>query len=147
MRLLALETSSDTCSTALMDGLRVIERDQVLPAQQGQVLLDWISSLLAQHALSLDQLDAVCYSAGPGSFTGVRMGAAIAQGIALACQIPIIAVSSLQVMAQGVYRELACQQVMIIAEARMQQAYCGYYSFKDDLMQKTAPDQLSHYAD
>ncbi len=84
---------------------------------------------------------------GPGGFTGIRISAAIAQGIRCALNTPIIGVPSLQVIAQGIYREYGGQKVMLIQDAKMQQAYCGYYTLNNGMMEPIAPDQLCQYLD
>lgn len=132
MRILAIETSTDACSVAILDEERLYQRHEIAPQQHAQLVLSWISTLLDEASLSFAQIDAIAYSCGPGSFTGIRIGAAIAQGITFGAGTPIIAVPSLCVIAQGVHREFGKSQVLVIQDARMQQVYYGHYILNSD---------------
>ncbi|MBA2655261.1 MAG: tRNA (adenosine(37)-N6)-threonylcarbamoyltransferase complex dimerization subunit type 1 TsaB [Gammaproteobacteria bacterium] len=148
MNILALETSSDACSIALMNRDKIIQRHEVLPQQHANIILDWIAVLLANANVIIPELDAIAYSCGPGSYTGIRIAAAVGQGIALAHKKPLIAVPSLRSMAQGIYREFGKQKVMLILNARMGQAYCGFYAVgANDLMVEQHADVLCSLAD
>ena len=83
MPILALDTASEACSVAiLLESGEVISRYEYAPRLQTQLLLPMIDELLAQSQLSPQALTAIAYSRGPGSFTGVRISAAAAQGLA-----------------------------------------------------------------
>lgn len=145
MGLLALETSSHFCSVALKWEGKIFEKHAYLPANHTQILLDWISCLLEQASCALNQLDAIAYSYGPGSFTGIRLSAAVVQGISLPWSIPIIGISSLQAIAQSIFREQKLQKVMIIDDAKMQEAYIGQYNLEQGMMVSLRKDYLSNY--
>ena len=99
MKLLAFETATEACSVALyLDG-EIIERHEIAPRLHAEYALPWAEALLAQTGIKRSQLDAIALSRGPGAFTGVRLAIAIAQGIALALDRPVVAVSTLQVIA------------------------------------------------
>lgn len=122
MNLLALDTSTDLCTVALwMDG-RVLERQD--PAgQQSERLLTLVDSLLDEAGFTLRQLDAIAFGRGPGSFTGLRIGAGVAQGLAFGAGLPVVPVSSLAALAQSV----DAPRVLAAFDARMQQVYWGAY--------------------
>lgn len=127
MTLLAFETSSVACSVALLSGLGVKQKATQVPHQHAMLLLDWVSELLIESALSFNQLDAIAYSCGPGSFMGVRISAAIGQGFSMALAKPLIGIPSLQVIAQGAHRLFNVTKIHVINNARLGQAYYGRY--------------------
>ena len=99
MKLLAFETATEDCSVALyLDG-EVLERHEVAPRLHAEYALPWAEALLDEAGIKRSQLDAIALSRGPGAFTGVRLAIALAQGIALALQKPVVAVSTLMAIA------------------------------------------------
>ena len=105
MKLLAFETSTEACSVALwLDG-EVRERFEVAPRRHAELALPWADALLAEAGVAKSQLDAIAVSRGPGAFTGVRLGVALAQGIALALDRPAVPVSTLAALAAPVAGE------------------------------------------
>ena len=99
MKLLAFETATEACSVALyLDG-EIVERHEVAPRLHAEYALPWAEALLAEAGIKRSQLDTIAISRGPGAFTGVRLAIALAQGIALALDRPVVAVSTLQVIA------------------------------------------------
>ena len=122
MKLLALETSTEACSVAIsLDG-KIHER-----IDHGQhhsdVILGMVQQVLAEAGLSLKQLDAIAFSRGPGSFTSLRIGAGVVQGLAFGANLPVVPVSSLAVLARGV----DAPKVLAAFDARMNQVYWGAY--------------------
>ena len=104
MKLLAFETATEACSVALWIDGAVRERFEVAPRRHAELALPWAEALLAEAGLAKAQLDAVAVGRGPGAFTGVRLAVALAQGIALALDRPVVAISTLQVLAAGAER-------------------------------------------
>ena len=101
MKLLAFETATEACSVALyLDG-EVHERFDIAPRRHAELSLPWADALLAETGLARSQLDAIAVGRGPGAFTGVRLAIALAQGIALALDRPVVPVSTLAVLAAG----------------------------------------------
>src|SRR5690606_29845388 len=105
MKLLAIDTSAQACSIALQIDDEVKVWHEVVPMQQAQLILPRINQLLQESNLSLNQLDAVAFGCGPGSFTGVRIATSLAQGLGYALNIPLIPISSLAGLAQAAYAE------------------------------------------
>src|SRR3970040_2738985 len=93
--LLAIETSGVLGSVAVARGGSVFERFIATPREQSELLLPLIAELLAQAELDVRSLDAIVFGRGPGSFTGLRLAAATAQGLALSAELPAVAVSRL----------------------------------------------------
>jgi len=125
--LLALETSGAACSVAVNQADEVIERHELMPKLHSRSILPMIQQLLAQAKLKLNEIDAIAFSRGPGSFTGIRIATGVAQGLGFALQIPLLPVSTLAVLAQTAYRQYQVQQVMAVLDAHMKEVYWGYY--------------------
>lgn len=147
--ILALETATEACSVALLHEGKILQRFEHRPQGQADLVLPMIDSLLSEAGLKTSDLDVVAFGRGPGSFTGLRIAAAVAQGIAVAAGLPVIAVSTLATVAQGVYREHGHTAVIAAIDARMQEIYWAYYRLENGLMtlagdeRVTPPDAIS----
>jgi len=129
LNILALETSSRDGQVALMCGSQVLLRNTQAKSHS-QVLLVMIQELLTQANLSLADIDCIAVNRGPGSFTGLRIGIAVAQGLAFAHNIPVVALSSLAILAEEVsYQRQLQDNALLLStlDARMQQLYCAWY--------------------
>ncbi len=126
MKLLALETSTDACSCALWIDGTLQERFEIAPRQHGTLVLSMIEALLAEAGLRLHQLDGLAFGCGPGTFTGLRMAAGVAQGLAFSAGLPVVPVSSLAALAQGaslLSNGSATERIWVIQDARMGEVY------------------------
>ena len=140
MKLLAIETATEACSVAVHVDGAVIERFEIAPRRHAELTLPWAGELLAQAGIGRSQLDALAISRGPGAFTGVRLGIAIAQGIALAIDRPLLALSTLQVLA---LRAPAGQERVLAAiDARMGEVYSGCFALVDGQWQGQGSEQV-----
>ena len=127
MKILALETSSELCSVAvLLDG--EVRTREVRDRLHSTSVLPMFDELLAEAQLKITDMDAIAFGRGPGMFTGLRIGTGIAQGIAFAAGLPVIPVSSLQALAAGVDAEA----VLALQDARMNEIYCCAYERRQD---------------
>lgn len=143
MNILALETSSDYCSIVLSKNDSLFVKQDLIPQQHEKILLIWLEELFLQAAINSNELDVICYSCGPGAFTGIRIGAAIAQGLALPNELTVLAIPSLQVLAQGFYRKYGNQKIIVVQDARIEQVYCGYYQLNtENVMQPVVADSI-----
>ncbi len=133
--LLALDTATEACSAALLHQGQVLHRFEVCPQQHTRKILPMVDALLAEAGLTLGQLDALAFGRGPGSFTGVRIGIGIAQGLAFSAELPLIGVSNLAAMAEQARVEQGAEQVLAAIDARMNEVYWGQFAVKDGLMQ------------
>ncbi|EPJ44613.1 MAG: hypothetical protein OFPII_33250 [Osedax symbiont Rs1] len=134
-KILALDTSTDACSVALeVDGERR-EIFKVIPRKHTHELLPMVQQILADAQLSVQQLDAIAFGRGPGSFAGIRIATGVAQGLAYAADLPVVPVSSLAALAQGYFRQTNDSDSLIISafDARMNEVYWGGYSIENAL--------------
>ncbi|MCD9497372.1 tRNA (adenosine(37)-N6)-threonylcarbamoyltransferase complex dimerization subunit type 1 TsaB [Photobacterium carnosum] len=131
-KILAVDTATENCSVALMIGDDVISRCEYAPREHTTKILPMIDAVLADAGIKLKQLDALAYGRGPGSFTGVRIGIGIAQGLAFGANLPMIGVSTLAAMAQGSFRSHQADHVLTAIDARMGELYWAQYQRKTD---------------
>ncbi len=104
-RILALDTSGSACSVALWsDAGLLIGHEETAQRQHTQRLLPMIKSLLLEADVNMSSLDAIAYGRGPGSFTGIRIAAGVAQGLAFGIDCPVIPVSTLAALALRMYQ-------------------------------------------
>ncbi|CCW32241.1 conserved hypothetical protein [Xenorhabdus nematophila F1] len=127
-RILAIDTATEACSVALLNDGLVEAQFEISPREHTQRILPMVQEVLLKSNVSLQQLNALAFGRGPGSFTGVRIGVGIAQGLALGAELPMIGVSSLKTMAQGAFRLKAATNVLVAIDARMGEIYWGQYS-------------------
>ena len=126
-RLLALDTSTEACSVAVLNNAALTANFALTPREHTQRILPMVEQALHDQSLTLQQLDALVCCLGPGSFTGVRIGIGIAQGLAYGAKIPLIGVSSLEALAQGAWRLHQSQKVLVAVDARMGEVYWAVY--------------------
>jgi tRNA threonylcarbamoyladenosine biosynthesis protein TsaB len=124
--LIAIETSTENCSAALLRNGAVIERSELAPRRHAELILPMIESLLNEAGLSRRQLDAIAVGRGPGTFTGVRLAISVAQGIALGLDIPVVPISSLAALAQDTPADVG-EPILATIDARMGEVYAGAF--------------------
>lgn len=119
MRFAAIETSTEWCSVALWRDGELAGIEERAGHRHGELALPMLGRLLAAARLGVADLDAVAFGAGPGSFTGLRIACGIAQGLAFARSLPVLGVSSLEVLAE----ECGAPRVVACLDARMGEVY------------------------
>ena len=127
MKILAIDTSTEACSAALLIDGAVRERYQVAPREHANLILSMAQELLGEAGVSLGQLDALAFGRGPGAFTGVRIGVGVAQGIAFAVDLPVAPISSLASLAHGAWRTAGHTRIIPAIDARMGEIYWGLF--------------------
>ena len=130
MNLLAIETSTEACSVALIHGDEVIARSEIAPRRHAELVLPMADNLLAEAGLGRHALDAIAVGRGPGAFTGVRLGISLAQGMALALDVPVVTVSSLAALALEAPEDEAA--ILAVIDARMGEIYAASYRRGDN---------------
>ena len=129
MNILAIETGTDACSCALLYSGEIIARGVVEPRRHTELLLPMVDSVLEEAGIGLGRLDAIAFGRGPGSFTGLRIACAVAQGLAFGANRPLVAVSTLQTVATGMHRAQGARRVLVALDARMGEVYWGGFEW------------------
>lgn len=123
MKVLALDTATEACSAAVYVDGNIQEVFKVAPQEHSRLILSMIEQVLAQSGVQAGQLDGVAFGRGPGSFTGLRIAAGVAQGLALAWDLPVVPVSNLAALAQAMNREYNETRVFCAMDARRDEVY------------------------
>ncbi len=127
--ILAIETSSELASAALLCGEQVFSRESGGVQTHSQTILPMVQSLLAQAEIRLSACDAIAFGAGPGSFTGVRTACGIAQGLAFGADLPVVSVVTLMAVAEACRLATQATDVLVILDARMNEVYWAQYRY------------------
>lgn len=143
--ILSIETATQVCSVALAkDGNLLALREQNSKNSHAEILNSFISEVLTESNCTLNDLDAIAVSEGPGSYTGLRIGVSSAKGLCYALDIPLIAINSLQSLAyqtkENIQSDLLENQNIIFCpmiDARRMEAYTAHYSIAIDEIRKT----------
>ena len=104
MNLLAIDTTTDVCSTAVHRENQWFEHTRFAPRLHNRHVLTMVDGVLESASLGTEEIDLIAFGAGPGSFTGVRIGAAVSQGIAMAADAKLVRVPSSAVAAETLRR-------------------------------------------
>jgi tRNA threonylcarbamoyladenosine biosynthesis protein TsaB len=123
--LIALETATEACSVALAIDGRVLARHEIAPRRHAELVLPMCRDLIAEAGIARSAIDAVAVGRGPGAFTGVRLAIAIAQGLALAWDRPVLPVSTLAALAHGAAP--GADAICAAIDARMGEVYLGLF--------------------
>ncbi|MBA2657955.1 MAG: tRNA (adenosine(37)-N6)-threonylcarbamoyltransferase complex dimerization subunit type 1 TsaB [Tatlockia sp.] len=131
MNLLAIDTSTDCASVALIINGELRSESQSCQRSHAQLLLPMVESVLLKAGVNLKHLDGIAYGRGPGSFTGLRIACSVAKGLAYAADLPLYPVSSLATIANEVlttYKGLQNPSVLAVIDARMSELYWTYFN-------------------
>lgn len=147
MKILALETANEQCSVALIDETQLLSFELNLePRAQTQQILPMIERALKNTETTWQEISAIAFSRGPGSFSGVRINAAVTQALAWTHDLPVVPVSTLRALAQHGYLENAITAVTAVIDARMNEVYLGLFEVDEHgIMQACADEQLLNY--
>lgn len=126
--LLAVETCTTVCSVGLWNGETIVERVVETARSHSQKILPLCEQVLAEAGIAMSAVDAIACTRGPGAFTGLRIGVGVAKGLAYGQDLPVYAVSSLQVLAYHAMRKHPdASRVAALLDARMGELYYGEY--------------------
>jgi len=124
LKILAFDTSTEYCSTALhLDDGSILKKEIRAVRQHSELLLPMIQETLSEAGLRLTDLDGLAFGAGPGSFTGLRIACGVAQGLAFATELPVIGISTLEAIAQ----QNTHDKIVVAMDARMGEIYLAAY--------------------
>jgi tRNA threonylcarbamoyladenosine biosynthesis protein TsaB len=142
VKLLGIETSGRVGSVALSVDSRVESREIVNAREQTERLLAVVDELLARAALDVAGLDGIAFGRGPGSFTGLRVAAAVAQGLAAPARVPLLPVSSLLCLAQRAWRSERVEHSVACFDAHMGEIYWGEFEVRSGVLAAAGPERL-----
>jgi len=142
VKLLGIETSGRVGSVALaLDG-RIEAREISTPREQTERLLALVDELLRGAGIAVRELDGIAFGRGPGSFTGLRIAAAVAQGLAAPANVPLLPVSSLLCLAQRAWRGEAITHALVCVDAHMGEVYWGEFEQRDGMVRAAGEERL-----
>jgi tRNA threonylcarbamoyladenosine biosynthesis protein TsaB len=142
INLLAIDTATEACSVALQYNGELYTRAKIAPREHGELILPMVDEVLKEAGVKLSQLDAIVYGQGPGAFTGLRICISVVQGLAFGSELPVIGVSSLQAMAQGLLLNQQEKHVLAAIDARMGEVYWGQYQEHQGIMELVGEESV-----
>lgn len=146
---LGIDTSGTSCSVALVYGSLLYQRRAAVGNAHSQHVLAMVSEVLVEASLSLGQCDAIAYAAGPGSFTGLRVACAVAQGLAFGAGLPVVAVGTLEAIAHSIAHAVLAPmnqrsiRVLVAMDARMGEVYWSVMEWTPNRLRAVAPPALA----
>jgi tRNA threonylcarbamoyladenosine biosynthesis protein TsaB len=151
--ILNIETSTEVCSVALASEGRLLHlRENLAGQNHAQLLTVYIRELLDESKCTMEQIEAVAVSGGPGSYTGLRIGVSVAKGICYASHLPLIAITSLEAMAHYVMNNLQSLHPMEtdkilfcpMIDARRMEVYTAFYDKTGEMVRGIKADIIDH---
>lgn len=127
MNILALDTCTEMCSAAVLFEGQLFERSELTQRGHSEKILTMLDAVMAEAGCNLADINVVAFGRGPGSFTGVRIGVGVAQGIAFARQLPVVPVSTMAAVAQIAIDDYAASRIAVAMDARMGEVYAGHF--------------------
>ncbi len=140
--ILVIDTATEACSVALLHNEKITTLNELSPRSHTQRILPMVDELLNNAQIKLSDLDALAFGRGPGSFTGVRVGVSVAQGLAFGANLPVIPVSNLTTMAQQAYQQLNAENVICLIDARMNEVYFSQLTNTENGWQEVIHEQV-----
>jgi len=153
MNILALDTCTESCSAALLYKGELFEQVEMTQRGHSDLILGMMDNVLQQAETNISTIDAIAFGRGPGSFTGVRVGVGVAQGIAFARDIPVIPVSTLLAVAQDAADTLDVDYIAVAMDARMGEVYCAHFERNNGIVERLdservcPPEQFKPYSE
>jgi len=128
MKLIAIETSTSWLSLAVSNEDRVFARHILAEQRHAEIALDELADLMREAGVSLEDIQGVAFGEGPGAFTGLRIACGMAQGMALARNVPVVGVGTLLAVAE----EAGVANALVCLDARMSEVYHAAYLREGD---------------
>ncbi|MDG6882576.1 UGMP family protein [Phocoenobacter uteri] len=140
--ILVIDTATESCSVALLHNEKTTTLNELSPRSHTQRILPMVDELLNNANIQLSDVHALAFGRGPGSFTGVRVGVSVAQGLAFGANLPVIPVSNLTTMAQQAYQQLGAENVICLIDARMNEVYFSQLIKTENGWQEVIQEQV-----
>ncbi|MDY2948004.1 MAG: tRNA (adenosine(37)-N6)-threonylcarbamoyltransferase complex dimerization subunit type 1 TsaB [Mannheimia varigena] len=140
--ILALDTATEACSVALLHNGLISTLDEISPRSHTQRILPMVDELLTQANIQIKDVNYLVFGRGPGSFTGVRVGVSVAQGLAMGANLPVVAVSNLKAMAEEAYQKLGAEKVIALIDARMNEVYFAQFERNGEQWNEAEAEQV-----
>lgn len=131
MNILAIDTTADFCSVAVLCDGQTFQFHECRPREHAKLLLPLVDDLLKKAGCKVGDLDYIVFGKGPGSFTGVRIATGVAQGLALSADVRLLPVSTLQSLAWSAAKQGA-STIYAAIDARMSEIYVAEYAVSND---------------
>ncbi len=143
--ILAIDTSTPACSAAILIGNEVLSKHQLASREHTRLILPMVHHLLNEAGMTLSEMDAIAFTAGPGSFTGIRIGFGVVQGLAFGAELPVLPVSSLETLAHTAIRKLQVQantHIIPMFDARMDEIYSAHFYYCSGNLERLHEDTV-----
>lgn len=127
MALLYVDTAMNACVAAVQSGGGVTARAELMHRGQAEMLAPFMAHVMQQGGVSFDRLKAVAVTIGPGTFTGLRVGMSAAKGVALARNLPVIGLTTLDIIAAQVAAQAEGRGILVVIESKRSDFYCQYF--------------------
>lgn len=131
MNILAIETATDACSVALLSGPHLLVRRAVEAKRHSEELLSLIDSLLKEARIVLSEVDALAVNVGPGSFSGIRIGIGVAQGLSFGMKVPVLTMNTFELLAYKAFRQEHIEEGTIAIDAKMGEAFVAQFTIQN----------------
>lgn len=145
--ILAIETSTELASAALLVDGQMHSRELSGVQTHSQGILPALQSLLAEAGIALSECDVLAFGCGPGAFTGIRTACGIVQGLAYGAELNVVPVVSLHAMALAAFNEVKADNLICVLDARMSEVYWAQYRFVDGVCEEVSPPVLAKLDD
>ncbi|WP_438971499.1 tRNA (adenosine(37)-N6)-threonylcarbamoyltransferase complex dimerization subunit type 1 TsaB [Methylophaga sp.] len=142
MNILALDTCTEMCSAAIVFNGQLFACSELTHRGHSEKILGMLDSVMADAGCTLLDIDVVAFGRGPGSFTGVRVGVGVAQGIAFARNLPVVPVSTMAAVAQIAIDDYSAKRVAVAMDARMGEVYTGHFIENNGLANALDEEQV-----
>ncbi len=143
--ILSIETSSACCSVCIKtDRLETQLYENVAPNTHGEIIFEFIKMAMEESEINKEDLDYIAFGSGPGSFTGLRVGCSVVQGLGYGLKVPVIPISSLRIIAQQAIEKLSSKKIVVINDAHMEELYVGEYKCSKNIAENLKPDYFIH---
>ena len=143
--ILAIDTSTPACSAAILRGDEVLSKHQLASREHTRLILPMVHDLLNEAGMALSEMDAIAFTVGPGSFTGIRIGFGVVQGLAFGAELPVLPVSSLETLAHTAIRKLHIRpntHIIPMFDARMDEIYSAHFYYGSEGLQRLHKDNV-----